>query len=148
MQIEIFNIPMFVDHSQIDEMNKFLRSHHIIDIERHMVSSGANPFWTFCIRYTEGENYSDQYKKQKIDYREVLDEETFERFSLLRELRRGIADNKGIPVYAVFTNEELANIAKLPEITIANIRNIEGIGIKKAEKYGETLVELFNNGKK
>ncbi len=39
--------------------------------------------------------------------------------------------------YAVFTDEELSNIAKLDEITAPNMLKIKGIGEKKVEKYGQ-----------
>ena len=35
MQIQIFTIPVFADQGQVEEMNRFLRSHSIIDIEKN-----------------------------------------------------------------------------------------------------------------
>jgi superfamily II DNA helicase RecQ len=79
--------------------------------------------------------------KEKVDYRTVLDEATFEKFAKLREIRKRFAEAEAVPAYAVFTNEELAEIAKLPELTEQTIRTISGIGEKKVEKYGQKLID-------
>ena len=75
--------------------------------------------------------------KTKVDYREVLDEATFKIFSKLREIRKKIATDEGLPAYAIFTDEELSNIAKLEEIAASKIQTIKGIGEKKVEKYAQ-----------
>ena len=49
----------------------------------------------------------------KIDYRAVLDERTFALFSHLREIRKALAEKEHLTPYAVFTNEQLAEVAKV-----------------------------------
>jgi len=144
MQIQIFSIPTHSNEHQIEEMNKFLRSHTIIDMEKHLVTTDISAYWTFCVRYVVGSQCLLIKSRVKIDYRDVLDENTFKTYTILRNCRKEIADKNGIPVYAVFTNEELANIAKLPEISSSNMKNIDGIGTKKIEKYAEAIIELYN----
>lgn len=142
MQIQVFNISVFDNGEQTEDLNKFLRSHSIIDMEKQLISDGQTPFWTFCIRYKESSKINPQ-TKSKIDYKEILDEAVFKVFSLLRTYRKKLAEQNGVPVYAVFTNEELANIAKLDEINIENMKKINGIGSKKIEKYGEPILNLY-----
>jgi superfamily II DNA helicase RecQ len=81
----------------------------------------------------------------KIDYKELLDEATFKIYSDLRECRKQISEKEAVPVYAVFTNEELANIAKLDVITPSNLMSVKGIGKSKAEKYGTAMLELYHS---
>ena len=145
MQIQIFTIPVFADQGQVEEMNRFLRSHSIIDIEKNCITNNSNTFWTFCIRYTEGDHIEKQLVKAKIDYKEVLDGPTFKIFSDLRECRKKIAEDLGIPVYTVFTNEELALASKLKELTVGNFKKIDGIGEKKMEKFGIELLRLYSS---
>jgi len=38
--------------------------------------------------------------------------------------------------YAVFTDEELSELAKLNPLTAVGMKQIKGIGEKKVEKYG------------
>lgn len=145
MQIRIFSIPAHGNTSQTDEMNAFLRGHKIIDIEKQFVSNGDNSFWSFCIRYIEGSMPSTyNEKREKIDYKNILNEPTFLKFSQLRIIRKQLAEKDVVPAYAVFTDEELAGIANLPEITIKTMQTVKGIGVKKIEKYGTAIVNFLN----
>lgn len=144
MQLKICTIPMMDGRIQEEEMNLFLRSHKIVSVQKYF--SDAASAWTFCITYIENSIPSPVYqsKKEKIDYKEVLDEATFARFSKFREARKQIANEEAIPAYSVFTNEELAEIASLPEYVKGSIVAIRGIGEKRAEKYEERLLELYH----
>ena len=42
----------------------------------------------------------------------MLKPEEFEVFSRLRDWRKGVAEKEGVPVYVVFTNEQLAEMVK------------------------------------
>ena len=68
-----------------EEMNVFLRSKKIMQIERAFSESGAA--WSFCITYLE-EGFTKSKGKAKIDYKEVLDAESFNRFSQMRVIRK------------------------------------------------------------
>ena len=145
MQIQVFSIPTHSNEVQLEEMNRFLRGHQIIDIERTLVTGDGAAYWTFCVRYLVSNTDSSTKKqmKSKIDYKEVLDEKDFKVFAKLREIRKDLATENGIPVYAVFTNKELADIACLEEINLANVQSITGIGEKKLKRYGKTLLERY-----
>ncbi|MBK8193472.1 MAG: HRDC domain-containing protein [Lewinellaceae bacterium] len=73
---------------------------------------------------------------KRVDYRQVLDEATFKRFAALRDIRKRVAEAESVPAYVVFTDGELAAIAKLEVITPAGLSAVEGVGEKKIEKYG------------
>jgi superfamily II DNA helicase RecQ len=145
MQIRIFSIPVFDSETETGELNRFLRAHKIIDIEKQFVQASNPPFWSFCIRYIDMAVPVENQKKPKVDYKDILDEATFKIFSDLRIYRKQIAERDGVPAYAVFTNEELAEIAKLEEITTSKLQTIKGIGEQKARKYGAELIELYRN---
>lgn len=83
-------------------------------------------------------------KREKIDYKNILNEPTFLKFSQLRIIRKQLAEKDVVPAYAVFTDEELAGIANLPEITIKTMQTVKGIGVKKIEKYGTAIVNFLN----
>ena len=148
MQYKIFTIPVTDDGSSLEEMNHFLRSHKVLEAEQQLVSTKNGAHWHFCIKYLA--NALPDNKPQntpKIDYKEILDEKTFAVFSMLREIRKKIAEEDGMPVYAVFTNEELANIASLDEIMTETIKTIKGIGDKisvplilKTDKYRTVML--------
>ena len=75
-----------------------------------------------------------------MDYRKVLDEEAFKRFSALRQIRKQVAEEDAVPAYAVLTDYELAELAKLETITPEALKGVKGIGEKKLEKYGNRFL--------
>jgi len=144
MQFRIFTISVF-DEAKADEMNRFLRGNKIVNVEKEFIKINENAFWAFCIQYIGGENDSRDGARPvsaKVDYKTVLDEATFEKFSRLRAFRKKIAEDDAVPAYAVFTDAELSEIAKLPEITEKNLLKINGIGEKKVEKYGKLFCDM------
>jgi len=141
MQIKLFTIPVGESGAALQEMNAFLRGHKILEVEEHFVSSKGGACWCFCIRYIE--HYADAaYEKsgKKTDYKKVLDETTFERFSKLRETRKQVAAEEGISAFIIFTDEELAHLAKLDEITEKTMLGIRGIGEKKVERFAKYFI--------
>ena len=150
MQIRIFTIPIGADEKQEEEMNHFLRANKIIDIKKELALLNGNSCWTFCITYMptnrlNGNNNDTQGGQKKTDYKEVLPPVVFEKFCSLRQLRKQIAEEEAIPAYAVFTDAELAEMAKLQELTLTTIQKISGIGKKKVEKYGNVFVAFQQN---
>lgn len=145
MQIKIFEINS-QDEKGMALLNSFLRSHRIVAVEQEFVSNTIGVSWHFCIRYVGGatQNYSSsENKKEKIDYKEVLSPAIFSRYSLLRTCRKTIAQQDGVPVFAVFLNNELAEIAKLEPLNVKTLESIQGIGKKRAEKYGNQLIAMY-----
>ena len=140
MQIKLFNIPIGADDYQVEELNHFLRAHTIIDIKKELAVLDGNSCWTFCVTYMQtGSTIEADQGKRKVDYKEVLVPEVFARFSELRKIRKSLAANDAVPAYAVFTDAELAEMAKLPEITTKAMLGIPGIGEKRVDKYGEAF---------
>ena len=144
MQFQLFTIPVTDDGLALEEMNKFLRTHKILEVEQELVSAKSGSHWHFCVKYIATAKNDKGQQISKIDYKQVLDENTFAIFSMLREGRKKIAEEDGVPVYAVFTNEELAGIAGLPDINTESIKKIKGVGDKKIERFGKRLVEFYN----
>jgi superfamily II DNA helicase RecQ len=54
-----------------------------------------------------------------------------------------LAESEGIPVYAICTNDQLAEMAKQRIKSVEDLRRIPGIGEAKAEKYGEHFVRML-----
>ncbi|MCB9283821.1 MAG: HRDC domain-containing protein [Lewinellaceae bacterium] len=137
MQIILFTIPLLGGEAVNEEMNAFLRSKKIVQIENKLVGKGKGAFWSFCIKYTDDEAGR---QRERVDYREVLDPESFKRFAAMREIRRRLAREESIPAYAIFTDEELAELAKIEDITTSKMQQVRGIGEKKVERYGHHFI--------
>ena len=145
MQFKIFTIPLF-DNEQIEDMNRFLRGNKVVSVDKQLIVINCNAYWSFCVQYIgvlNTLNKEDFERKGKIDYKNELSEAVFTIFTQLRTCRKKIAEEEAIPAYAVFTDAELAEIAKLDEITEKKMLSIHGIGSKKLEKYGKLLCRMI-----
>ena len=147
MQLKLFILPVKNLSAAEAEMNAFLRSHRVLAVKKEFVSDGENSFWTFCVEYlesapdiTSGTSLSG---RPKVDYKEVLKPDEFEVFSRLREWRKGVAEKEGVPVYTVLTNEQLAQIIQKKVSSKAALKEIEGVGDARVEKYGEAVLETL-----
>ncbi len=126
MQIKLFTIPIMGGEKLIDELNVFLRSRKILQIESQLVNEGQSAFWCFCVRYIDSQALGSKPKGRKVDYKEVLGAASYQRFSRFKEIRKKIAQEEAIPAYAVFTDKELAALANLATLTLAKMYDIKG----------------------
>ena len=64
-------------------------------------------------------------------------------FSLLKDLRKKIAQSKGVPPYAVFAENSLSEMATTYPCSLDELKNIQGVGEGKAKKFGSTIVDAI-----
>ncbi len=149
MQLKTFVLPIKNLFAAEAEMNAFLRSHRMLAVKKEFVSDGENSFWTFCVEYLESSpapQSPGQPGRPKVDYKELLKPEEFEVFSRLREWRKGVAEKEGVPVYVIFSNEQLAEMVRKKASSKTALKEIEGVGDSRIEKYGAAALErlVFN----
>lgn len=144
MQFKIFNIPVTEGEAELEKLNKFLRGNKVLNVRQKLLGIDYQAFWSYSVSFLENGQPGKiaAQKKPRTDYREVLDELTFARFTVLRTRRKQIAEAEAVPAYVVFTNEELAAIAKLgSEVTSTQLTKIPGIGSQRAKKFGEAILQ-------
>jgi superfamily II DNA helicase RecQ len=149
MQIKIINVPLTDDGTMQAELNRVLASSRVLEVEQRFFKNEKGGCWSFCIRYIpnmspQSEPFQYGSSKEKVDYKKVLGEQEFKVFSDLREHRKQIAAQDAVPAYAVFTDEELAGIARLPVLDAGKLISIKGIGDKKVQKYGKLLIDMYH----
>lgn len=147
MQMKFFDVSMFQINDVESQLNLFLRSHKIISVEKHFYIQDGIGHWAILVEYLNAiqtSNATTQEKKPKVDYKQVLDEVTFEKFSKLREARKKLSTEDAVPAYMVFTDAELASISKLEDITPSELLKLDGIGVPRVEKYGVRICEMIN----
>lgn len=121
-------------------MNAFLSSHRIISAQKEFCQAECS--WCFLLEYAD-----DSFAAKnggKVGYMKILSQEEFSVFSKLRELRKKFAAEEKIPVYAVFTDEQLSQIVKAKPADIQQMQKISGIGSSKAQKYGAAFLAALN----
>ena len=134
----------------VEELNRFLRSVRVLEIKKEFVNASTGQYWVFCITFlpmsgSAVPNVSaGGERREKVDYKNVLTEAEFERFTALRKIRKQVAEDDAVPPYAVFTDAELAELSKIEELTPTTMKQINGIGKKKVEKYGNEVCRMLN----
>ena len=79
--------------------------------------------------------------KKKEDFSADYNSDIFEK---LRELRREVAVEKGVPPYIIFSDKTLKDMSvKIPE-NKAQMLEVHGIGEVKFERYGEQFLTLLH----
>ena len=104
----------------------------------------------------EGKEFAKSREKFWIvednEYTEMLDEELrgggsgavdSQLFSILKDLRRKIAKQHGLPTYVIFQEPSLDAMATTYPITLDELQNIPGVGPGKAKRYGQEFINLI-----
>ena len=66
-------------------------------------------------------------------------------FQRLREVRKSIADQQGVPAYIVFSDKTLRTMAEARPSTPGELLAISGVGPMKLERYGAAFLEVVNS---
>jgi superfamily II DNA helicase RecQ len=148
MQLRFFTIPVHDGGERADELNRFLAGHRILAVDRSFVQDGANSAWSLCVSFDAADAAAGRppfggRRGPKTDYREVLSEQDFAVFARLRALRKELAEAEGVPAYALFTNEQLAEMVQRQVRTRAALLEIPGVGEARVEKYAERFLEAL-----
>lgn len=146
MKYRIFPIPALFPQSGQDELNAFCASHRVVSVDKALVQDGANSYWSFCIGYEAGTEKPSPPRQGRIDYKAVLDEADFALFARLRNLRKTLAEREGLPAYALFTNEQLAEMVRQRVASLTALQAIDGIGETKTQKYGQAFLAELRRG--
>jgi superfamily II DNA helicase RecQ len=152
MRFHFTAVPVHGGAEAEQALNAFLGAHRVLTVERQLVADGAQSVWAICVAYTDatapalsGPARIGPGRKNRVDYKEVLGELEFAVFARLREWRKREADRDGIPPYAVFTNDQLAEIVRRQVQTHAGLAEIDGIGPARVTKYGAAVLDLMRS---
>ena len=66
-----------------------------------------------------------------------------ELFSMLKDLRKKVAKQHGLPPFVIFQDPSLEDMAVQYPVTIEEMQNITGVGVGKARKFGAEFVKLI-----
>jgi superfamily II DNA helicase RecQ len=146
MAYRFFQVPVRNSGAAEEELNRFLRGHRVLSVDRRWVDLGTESYWSFCVDYLESVQTSAPGAhpaggtRGKIDYRELLSPEQFAAFVKLRELRQTISKDEAVPVYVIFTNEQIAAMVQKGVASKADLGRIDGVGEARIQKYGDRFL--------
>jgi superfamily II DNA helicase RecQ len=143
-QFASFTVVTPDESGSLEPFNRFLRGHMVVQIAREMVRTPNGAYWSLLVEYLDGQTERTMEpragKTARVDYKTVLSPEDFAVFSRLREARKKLSEERGLPVYAVLTNEQLAEIARKRPASETELKGIDGIGDNRATSFGPTLL--------
>lgn len=151
MQYKFFSVPAHGGIGFEQDLNLFLRSHRILAVRREFVLDGSQSFWACCVEYLDsaGSGFSEQgfpASRKKMDYRELLSEEQFMRFRVLREARKELSKTEAVPAYAIFLDEQLAELSKIEgDLSLSKLKSLKGFGDGKCERWGDAFLKTLKS---
>lgn len=149
IQYKFFTISVSDGSVQEEELNRFLRQVRLVHLQKEFVNSGEHSLWAVSVEYllngspSLGKPSRSSGKKQQIDYKEVLSPEAFSVFALLRDWRKAAALKEAVPVYTLFSNEQLAAMVKSNARSLSDLAAIDGIGKARIGKWGDAVLEIL-----
>ena len=97
-------------------------------------------------------NPTDFTYVEDTDFSEIADDESDGHgvsaldptlFGLLQDLRRKTAKKLNLPGYVIFQDISLEQMATLYPVSVEELRNIQGVGVGKAHRYGKEFCALI-----
>ncbi len=79
-------------------------------------------------------------KEKKAAIAATFESDLFEK---LRQKRREIAEEKGVPAYVIFHDKTLKDMAEIKPKTLDEFLEVNGVGQQKAERYGNAFIQVI-----
>ena len=122
-------------------VDKNLENYGLISVNRKGENFIAMPF---PVTVTLDHDYDEEEKEAEavvpMGKGGAADEELF---AMLKDLRKKVAKQHGLPPFVIFQDPSLEDMAVQYPITIEEMQNITGVGVGKARKFGEEFVKLI-----
>ena len=155
--LHFFSIPALGGRAEQDALNAFVAQQRVVALDKHWLDAGLDSCWAVCVTVAAGPGPlpatlklagSKGGRAEKIDYREVLDPDDFAVFAALRGLRQQLSGQDGVPPYALFTNEQLAVMARQRPTSADALRTIDGVGEARVSKYGAAFLAVVQTSQR
>lgn len=149
MKLQFFSVNALEPEADQAAIDDFCVKHRLVSVDKRFVERGEFCYWSVCITYLEASvspakpTASVINKRGAVDYREVLGEQEFEVFAKLRNLRKTLAEADGVPMYAVFSNAQLAEMVTRQATSLTALAEINGVGAAKLDKYGKHFIAVL-----
>lgn len=118
----------------------------VVSVVEHFFFHDGVPRLLLVVQYHRPEERGGRIRgrsARKADPRQELNPDEAALYDRLRVWRRGRAEADGVPPYVVLNNRELAAVARHRPTSLATLREVEGIGQNKAQRYGPDLLRVI-----
>ena len=120
-------------------VDKNIENYGLISVNRKGENFIAMPF---PVTVTLDHDYEEKEAEAVVPMGKggAADEELF---AMLKDLRKKVAKQHGLPPFVIFQDPSLEDMAVQYPITIEEMQNITGVGVGKARKFGEEFIKLI-----
>ena len=122
-------------------VDKNIENYGLISINKRGEDYVAMPY---PVTVTLDHDYDEEEKEAEavapVGRGGAADEELF---SMLKDLRKKVAKQHGLPPFVIFQDPSLEDMAVQYPITLEEMQNITGVGVGKARKFGEEFIKLI-----
>lgn len=91
--------------------------------------------------YVEDTDFTEQMEEESEEHGASALDPTL--YSMLQDLRRKTAKKLSLPGYVIFQDISLEQMATLYPVSVEELRNIQGVGVGKARRYGKEFCRLI-----
>ena len=91
--------------------------------------------------YVEDTDFSESAEDEMEDHGVSALDPTL--YSMLQDLRKKTAHKCNLPAYVIFQDVSLEQMATLYPVTVDELKNIQGVGVGKAKRYGKEFCQLI-----
>lgn len=123
----------------------------ILSVAEHFFHHGGIPHLLFIVHYRPPEAARPVRSPPEVrdgrDPEATLTADERELYARLRAWRNGRARAEAVPSYILFANRQLVDIVRRRPTTVAQLRQVEGIGEARAEKYGAELLTVLGSAR-
>ncbi|MEH6609148.1 MAG: DNA helicase RecQ [Halioglobus sp.] len=151
-QLPVYGVGKELDGNQWRSVYRQLvaRAYLSVDLERF----GALRLQEKCRNLLRGEEHIElrrdlARKSSKKQTRTALPEDIdIALWEALRERRRLLAEEQGIPPYVIFHDRTLKEMCSLLPMELSEFAQLTGVGERKLEKYGSTFLQVIQEHSK
>jgi len=128
------------------ELEKFHEGREIIDVSDHFFDHDHEPRLVLVVRYHDLRDPVESQSRRRTskDWRSDLDEVDAKLYDEIRAWRGRRAREEGMPPFLILCNKEVAGIAANRPGSLTGLREIQGVGSAKVERWGTEILKLVS----
>ncbi len=153
MQLKVFTLRLDPAGGEFDDdaMTAFLAERQVLSVSKHFFVHEQTPTWALLVSYRDGPDRRPVVAGRRTtggsarpDPRVDLSAEETAVYDAVRRWRAARAQREGRPPYVLLTNRQIAAVVRQRPASLAQLREVEGIGAAKSQTFGEELLALLH----
>ena len=134
------------------ELVTFTAGHEVVSVQNHLLTTEHSAHLAFIVLH-RGPLGGSPFRgtatvpadkgKDRVDWRASLGDAERGLFDVLRTWRNERAERLGKPAWLIFTNEQLAEIARRRPATLAALGEVPGLGEGRLREFGAELLAFI-----